>query len=94
MKIETGVMVMKNGKAWGVEYADGHSTSYGWIATEDAPIHNPEFCKKTTDVTYKDSHYTKELLTAEVVHVERRTEVIIKPSNAGIHRAAEGRPVE
>lgn len=86
MKIETGVMVMKNGKAWGTEYADGHSTNYGWIAPEDAPIHNPEFCKKTTDVTHKDSYYIKELLTAELVHVERRTEVIIKPSNDGAKR--------
>jgi hypothetical protein len=70
---EIGVMVMKNGKAWGVEYEDGHSTSYGWIAPEKAPIHNPKFCKKTTDVTYSNSLYVKELLTATIVHVERET---------------------
>lgn len=78
MKIETGVMVMKNGKAWGVAYADGNSTSYGWIDPVDAPIHDPRFCTKPTDVTWEGSQHTEELKTAKLVHVERRTEVIIK----------------
>ena len=82
MKIERGVMVMKNGKAWGETYADGHSTSYGWMAPEDAPIHNPEYCKKPTDVTWKGSHYTNELMTGTLVAVERRTEVTILPNAA------------
>ena len=76
MKIERGVMVMKNGKAWGILYEDGHSTSYGWIDPESAPIHDPRFCTKPTDVTWHNSHYTKELLTGELVMVERRTEVV------------------
>lgn len=46
---------MKDGKAWGITYADGHSTSYGWIDPENAKIHDPEHCKKVTDVTYKNS---------------------------------------
>lgn len=78
MKIEHGVMVMKNGLAWGTTYADGQVTEHGWVPPEDAPIHNPQFCKRTTDVTYQNSHYIDELMTAELVHVERRTEVIIK----------------
>lgn len=80
MKIERGVMVMKDGKAWGITYEDGHSTSYGWMAPEDAPIHDPRYCKKPTDVTWKDSYLTKELETGELVFVERRTEVIIAPN--------------
>ena len=78
-KIERGLMVMKDGKAWGEEYADGQSTSYGWLNPADkrAEIHNPEFCKKPTDVTYKGSHYTDELLTAKLVSVERVTTVKI-----------------
>jgi len=75
--------LMKDGKAWGVAWEDGHSTSYGWIAPEDAPIHNPEFCKRPEDVTYKNSHYVEELRAGKVVHVERRTEVIFK-ANAEI----------
>ena len=78
MKIETGVMVMKDGKAWGCISNDGHSSSFGWIDPEYAPIHNPEFCKHPVDFTYPDSPYTAELRTGKLVNVERRTEVIIK----------------
>lgn len=60
----TGVVVEKNGKFWGVQYEDGHSTSYGFGPIENAGIHNPEFCKKPTDVTYRGSHYVEELSTA------------------------------
>ena len=77
MKIERGVMVMKDGKAWGKTYEDGQSTAYGWMDPESAPIHDPEFCKRPTDVTYKDSPYLSELEAAELVRVERRTTVII-----------------
>lgn len=77
MKIESGVMIMKDGKAWGKTYEDGRETCYGWIAPEDAPIHNPEYCRETTDVTYNGSPYTAELKTGKLVSVERRTKVII-----------------
>jgi len=77
MKTETGVMIIKNGKAWGVTDEDGWSTSYGWIDIEDAPIHNPKFCKKPSDVTYKGSHMIKEINTGKVVYVERTTKVKI-----------------
>ena len=77
MKIEKGVMIMKDGKAWGITYEDGRSTCYGWMAPEDAPIHNPEFCKKPEDVTYKGSYLIPELRTGRLVFVERRTEVIV-----------------
>ena len=81
MKIERGVMVMKNGKAWGVVYEDGHSMSYGWIDPESAPIHDPKFCTKPTDVTWQGSHYATELSTGELVMVERRTEVTVLSNN-------------
>ena len=68
---------MKDGKAWGETHSDGHSTCYGWMEPESAPIHNPKFCTKPTDVTYKGSHYTRELETAEIVHVKRKTTVEI-----------------
>jgi len=73
MKIETGVMVMKDGKAWGENY-------YGWMAPEDAPIHDPKFCTKPTDVTFPDSRHTKELMTGKIVAVERQTTVVILPT--------------
>lgn len=75
MKIEKGVMVMKDGKAWGIVYEDGQVTSYGWMDPEDAPISNPEFCTNVTDVTHPNSHYIPELLTGKLVEVERITTV-------------------
>ncbi len=77
MKIERGVMVMKDGKAWGINYQDGQCTSYGWIDPCDAPIHNPVYCKSQTDITYKGSPYTKELSTGKLVNVERITSVVV-----------------
>ena len=75
MKIERGVMVMKGDRAWGVTYEDGRSTSYGWMAPEDAPIHDPRYVKRPTDVTYPDSHHEPELASAQLVAVERTTTV-------------------
>ena len=76
-EIEEGVMVMKDGKAWGTTYSDGHSTSYGWMSPCSAPIHNPKSCKKVTDVTYTDSPYADELLKGKLVNVKRKTIVEI-----------------
>ena len=80
MKTEKGVMVMKDGKAWGCVYEDGHSTSYGWMDAEIAPIHDPRSCTKPTDVTYVGSHYTAELSKAKLVMVERTTTVTFLPN--------------
>ena len=75
MRVESGVMVMKDGKAWGVTYQDGHSTDYGWVEPEVAPIHDPDYCRKPTDVTYRTSPYRAELSTAKLVKVKRTTTV-------------------
>ncbi len=74
-RIETGVMVMKDGKAWGTTYADGQRTCYGWLDPAVAPMHDPLFCKKPTDVTYKTDHNFDEIASGELVLVERRTDV-------------------
>jgi hypothetical protein len=74
-KVETGVMVMKDGKAWGVVYKDGQSTSYGWIDPENAGIHDPRFCTLPTDVTYKNSPDFEELKKGKLVPVRRTTTV-------------------
>ena len=81
MQTERGVMVMKDGKAWGTVYADEHLTAYGWIDPVHAPIHNPDFCKKPTDVTYTNSSYIKELSNARLVPVRRETCLIIEKSD-------------
>lgn len=80
MKIETGVMVVKDGLAWGRTYADGQSTEYGWLHLENAPIHNPEHCRKPEDVLGPmDDHYRPLLQGAVVVPVERHTYVALCP---------------
>lgn len=78
MKSEKGVMIMKGGLAWGITYEDGHSTSYGWVPPEVAPIHDPRFCKKPIDATHDGSPYISELKKGKVVRVERITKVKIK----------------
>jgi hypothetical protein len=50
--VSNGVVAEYNGKYWGELYSDGHSTSNGWVEIDKAKIHNSEFCKKPTDMTY------------------------------------------
>lgn len=78
MKIETGVMIMKEGKAWGIVHEDGDCTEFGWVAPEDALLRDPKYCLHPEDVTYRGSRYVEELRTGKLVYVERRTEVIMK----------------
>jgi hypothetical protein len=77
MKIERGVMAVKDGQGWQETYSDGKVAVMGWGPMDTARISDPRHCKKTTDLTYKDSPYTKELESAQLLHVERRTETII-----------------
>ena len=76
-KIEEGVMVMKDGKAWGIEYEDGQVTSWGWINPSDtrAKIHDPRYCKSPTDVTFRGSYLEPELRTGKLAKVVRKTTV-------------------
>lgn len=79
-KIENGLMIMKNGKAWGIKYGDAQFTEYGWLdpVDERVEIHNPEFCHSTSDVTYTGSPHIKELSTGKLVHVERVTTIEVR----------------
>jgi hypothetical protein len=76
-RVEEGVMIMKNGKAWGKTYFDGQATEYGWMAPERAPIHDPRFCTETTDVVHMNSYLIPELQTGKLVKVRRTTTVEI-----------------
>jgi hypothetical protein len=73
MKIEKGVMVMKNGRAWGVEYEDDDRIVYGWIDPENATIYNTVYCKDPIDVLSQDSRYAREMVGAVLVPVVRTT---------------------
>jgi hypothetical protein len=76
-RVEEGVMIMKNGKAWGETYSDGQVTEYGWTEPENAPIRDPRFCIKTTDVVHMNSSSIPELQTGKLVKVRRTTTVEI-----------------
>jgi hypothetical protein len=76
-RVEEGVMIMKNGKAWGETYFDGQVTEYGWTDPERAPIHDPRFCTETTDVVNMHSSSIYELQTGKLVKVRRTTTVEI-----------------
>lgn len=78
MKVEYGVMVMKDGKAWGIERDEGYATIYGWIDPDDAPIHDPKYCKKVTDITHEGSYLISELKTGKLVNVKRTTVVEVQ----------------
>ena len=68
-KSKTGIVVEKDGKFWGIQYKDGHSTAYGFGPIENSIIQDPRYCTKPTDVTYKDSPYLRELSEATLRHV-------------------------
>jgi hypothetical protein len=70
MIIEKEITVIeKNGKYWGVEYQDGHSTSYGWLDDiEKARTVDPKYYKKPTDAIWQgDRLGVIELSTARLV---------------------------
>jgi len=80
MKIESGVMIMKNGKVWGINYKDASTTLYDWMDIEYGRIYDPERIKTTADITYENTYFNYEIngRNTKLVNVERRTEVIIK----------------
>lgn len=71
-------MVMLGDQAWGCIWEDGYSTSYGWMDPCRAPIHDPRYCRKVTDVTYRGSHYIRELSKGRLVKVKRTTKVEVE----------------
>jgi hypothetical protein len=50
--IVEGVAAEYNGKYWGIQYQDGHSTSSDFGELDKATISDPRYCKKPTDMTY------------------------------------------
>lgn len=73
MKIEEGVMLVKNHKGWGEFSKDSRSASSGWMSLDEATIHNPEYCKIPEDITYANSPDIPELNKGKLVWVKRCT---------------------
>jgi len=72
---EEGLMVMKDGLAWGEIYDDGRSTTYGWMdptmkAVEFATKDRAKYLQNPTNVRGGRGH-TRELSTSKIVKVKR-----------------------
>jgi len=52
VEVIEGVVSEYNGKFWGIQYTDGHSTSKDFGDFEKAIIGNPKYCTKPTDMTW------------------------------------------
>lgn len=50
--VKSGVVAEYQGQYWGVQHADGHSTSYGWGPIEKAHISDPQYCRQATAMTW------------------------------------------
>lgn len=77
--VETGYVVMKMVGGvphfWGTLYEDGRETNEGWGNIKTAEIKRPwngQTSKfKSTDWTWRGSHYIKELEKGEVVRIRK-----------------------
>lgn len=78
MKVETGVMIVKDGKGWS---GDKHYLeNKGWVSLEDAKIYNTERLTKPEDATYPSDYFSlKELRKGHFVNVTRTTTVEVSP---------------
>lgn len=52
IEIIEGVVAEYNGKYWGTQYQDSHSTENDFGHWEKADISNPNYCKTPTDKTW------------------------------------------
>lgn len=57
--VKTGVVAEFEGKYWGVQYEDGHSTSYDFGPIENARVSDPQYCKRPDDMTYSSDSYNR-----------------------------------
>lgn len=75
--IEDGVAVVKGGKFWGIQYADGQCTEYGYGDAKNAKIGDARYYKTPTDMIWVGSPYTKALSEGQLVKVRRITAIEI-----------------
>lgn len=72
--LRRGVVVVKDGKFWGVQYEDGHSTSYDYGPFKNAKIGDARYAYKPTDFTYQgDTYNGPKLAAGKMMNVLVRT---------------------
>lgn len=71
--LESGVVLKKNNKFWGVIMEDGQITQHGWTDIKKAKLSDPTYCKRPSDMTYKSDHNIPEMETGSLVQIQRIT---------------------
>jgi len=71
IKEETGVMLVKDGKAWQETYDDGRSKEFGFGDIHNAELRDQRYVMLPLDFTWPGSHYVKEVCKGDVVKVKR-----------------------
>lgn len=75
--VERGVMIVKDGKAWGaVPTGWGHPTQ-GWVNPIYGHLHKPEFIKIPSDILSPHSLSKEEINQGRIVPAERVTHVTV-----------------
>jgi hypothetical protein len=67
--IRTGVVAEFEGRYWGIQYEDGHSTEYDFGPIQNARISDPQYCKKPEDMTYAGDYNRPRLQKAKLVAI-------------------------
>lgn len=76
-KVEEGVIVMKDGKAWIGGDMQFQSPRECWGDPADAELHKPEFVKKPSSILRPGDFLTAEINTGHIVRVRRTVTIEI-----------------
>ena len=83
MKEVKGVILVKDGKGWGIVYEEkNHCREDGWVDIDYAVIHNAEFCKKPSDILYKGSPQISEVNKGKLMRALRVVTTVIENENS------------
>lgn len=75
--VERGVMIVKDGKAWGSVPTGWDHPTPTWVDPIYGHLHKPEFIRKPSDILSPHSLYKEEIDLGKIVSVERVTHVTV-----------------
>lgn len=73
--IEHGLMLMKDGMAWGIMYEDPYSVVEGFTDPVDGYLYDPEKVEYIGQITNENSADREEMMTGRLRPVKRITKV-------------------
>lgn len=84
-QVQTGLILMKDGKAWLGADTRYEDAADGWGDPTKAELHDPEFCNRPYDISSPPGHLVEEMNKGKFVSVTRTVIVEIKDSNKIFH---------